>query len=374
MRKYNLLEKAFENHEAEYIFRFEQEERNIFLSFNSIDNYFEICENFNHCHEIVFPRNLYNYQIVGRIVIDIDAQNDSMIMKSNSNLIRDIKSKFENGISKTLKIHYGIERNKYKFNWLTSENPKKFSKHLIVSGICFHDWVIQLKEFYNLLKCHIRKEIFDVIDYQLPRNNGSLRLPLNSKLSGNILTFDDYPDMRFPLKESEKEIYCSAMIFHRHKDIEKMDEIIEFKPKTIKSLSYDIKNNINSNVKNTNDLNITIDIKDNTENILKMTFKKFFGTNNDYGFKCGPYRDGYLRLDRYRPFRCLISNKIHDHENGYLFCINNKPYFGCYRHCKDHKGSKVKSLSDGSFISICPLGRWHSQEIFSEYLINSDSS
>lgn len=328
-----------------YVFSVEKQINDIitryYITFKKIDDYLNVIDKYNNCHEIVFERRMFNNCQLGRIVFDIDTVNS---------LPKDYKIRFQKGILKLLRERYDIYDIDIKFVWLECENKKKISKHLIINGLMFYNWSEQLKLFYEQLKYYISPSLYSTIDRQLARKNGSLRLPFNSKIGGNPLYF---ADSNISLKDrfdvEFKKKFCSGLIFYH--DVEKREHMIEHK--------YQIYNDVKlTNIKTEDD--------DKTRDILETAYNKYF-CDDDFGFEPSDYTNGFLRLKRYKPYKCLISNNVHDNDHGYLYTFKGKVFFGCFRRCVDEKGNSKKLISSNG-ITKFPHNKNYSMSVFKDLL------
>lgn len=306
-----------------------------FITFKNIDEYLNVIERYNNCHEIVHEKRKFNNCQIGRIAFDID---------TTSSLPDDYKKRFQDAILRLLKQHYDVSDKEINFIWLNCHNEKKISKHLIIQGIMFYEWSEQLKIFYKQLQNFIHQSLYKTIDVQIARKNGSLRLPLNSKIDGNPLFFDDHDITLTDVKDDRfKKIFCSGMIFYN--DVKNRERMIEHK--------YVIEHPIN---------NIEVDNNDNVQRTLESAYNKFF-CDDDYGFSLSTYNNGFLRLERYKPYKCLISNIVHDNDHGYLYAHKGKVFFGCFRKCVDDKGYSKRLISNNDKTKF-PHNKQYSLSIF----------
>src|SRR3989338_2469581 len=160
---------------------------------------FEIVEKYRNCHEMIIPHSRNNKYIntTGRLVFDFDIK--------KKNIPENFRQEMENIIKKTFTKHYkDVYINKLVFVFLNSENNKKISKHLIVKNAWFcEDWIRQIKEFYLVLGQEIKNDNFfdwiqynELVDMAIAKHSSSLRMPLNSKIHGNPLLFEN-PNFSF---------------------------------------------------------------------------------------------------------------------------------------------------------------------------------
>jgi hypothetical protein len=273
-----------------------------YLIFKDAEEYFNNIDLYPNCHEMIIKR--YGF-IRGRLVFDFDIK--------NKNIPETFKTDIEEAIISTFNKNYNnINTGIFMFVWLTSLNKEKFSKHLIVRNCYFEDWLQQIKYFYQ----HFQNEIkindkfnwidsSELIDYQLARNHSSLRLPLNSKIDGNKLLFD------------ENFSFYDGLIYPAPHQRKNEQRILLINQKTIlKQKEYKL-----------------VEIEDHTANKAIFWFKKYIDTNNS--FSVIKRENQYIYLKRNKPSKCPISGKLHDNENACLILDNDKTRFYCYRGCKN---------------------------------------
>ena len=148
---------------------------------------------FPYCHEILVDHKNNIPDKSGRLVFDFDVN----YIIVGGYIPNNFKDQIESTILEVVfKYFKNVDLSKIIFIWSSSENTNKLSKHLTVKNIYFEDWVAMTKIFYDLF-IKMWKETYDwilasnLIDNQIARNNGSLRMVGSKKVDGNILTFDD---------------------------------------------------------------------------------------------------------------------------------------------------------------------------------------
>jgi len=298
--------------------------------FPSFKSFLSVREMYKHCHEILLDHENNKKNPSGRLVFDFDIKSEY--------IPHDFKNQIENTVYEVVNTYMkNIDTDKFKFIWSTSENPKKFSKHLTVKNMCFDNWILMSSSFYKLF-CEIWDRTYtwieskNLIDFQIIKKNTSLRMVGSSKINGNILKFDDPSDK---LEDSLIRVYLS-----RQRKIEQMVT----------------KNNFISSV---------------FDNILKPIAKKFYyhGLNYEepqYFFDDDVYRMAYLSFDKVCPnvFRvrksdngkiqllrkksskCILCKKIHDSENAWLRVLLDDEMYTVHFHC--YRNYEKQSLYIGS--------------------------
>ncbi|BCS83336.1 hypothetical protein QLL95_gp0787 [Cotonvirus japonicus] len=316
-----------------------------FTVFPSFKKFMENRYKYKHCHEIFVDHMNNKPNLGGRLVFDFDIEYvDGLIIPEN----------FKKQVNKTiLKVisKYFIEINIsiLEFVWSTSINKKKLSKHLTVKHLYFDDWIIMTKIFYKLF-CKVWDKKYnwilsqDLIDSQIVRKKGSLRMVDSTKINGNPLILDNN---NHKLTDSLIRIY-----YKNHRDAEqtitrnnlneKASDIIntnlhikDQKYNTYENNISNISNNISNNIIN----NPTFD-----DQIYEKAFE-LYNLIHPGIFKPGKINGNFLTLIRVKPNHCFLSKKLHEQENAFL-CVkkdtnNYVVSFGCYRYCHTKKISTI---------------------------------
>ena len=361
---------------------------NEYKSTNGVGRYFTVFPNFRtflknrnkypHCHELLVDHVNKTPDLSGRLVFDFDIPKKICIDNQ-------LPKKFEHYIQKTIirvidKYMENIDIDIIDFVWSDSKNKIKYSKHLTVKNIYFDNWIECSKIFYKLF-CNIwdketgnfshnmnnGKKILkssDIVDQQIVKKNGSLRMVGSKKIDGNKLKFYD---KKYKLEDSLIRIYNNK--------IEQRVQITNF----INHEKYIDKNPENDiHVYEIDDKNIVKHNNYNGKTYPNEYYLKAFDIFNKKYPNIFVYRlfDKKLQIDKnILPLnrkiigkkkiseKCIISGKIHESDGGYLvletvncndytiidsesdeseesleylpkkcsICINI--YFGCYRNC-----------------------------------------
>lgn len=376
-----------------------------YLVFDNFNTFLKTRENYPHCHEIMVDHKLVKPDLAGRLVFDFDLKymDDVEILSDTDDIDSDsytqseeitnislseesgedftdysksqqktkfdrgiptnFKNKIERTIKTTIKEYYDdVDISKLEFVWSSSLNPNKFSRHLTVKNMYFDDWLNLSKYFYKLFSiCWDMEETWikskKLIDFQIVKKNGSLRMVGSSKINGSKLILDDDT---YTLSDSLIRIY------------KKTDRYIEqhVTRENLNASAWDI---LNEEFKiNDSDTDLTkkpkivnnyaiqepIYEKDVYQAAFKMYNKLVPGI-----FKIGKINGKIMTLMREKRSRCIISSKIHEHENAYCIIdlvdknsevamlsnevIENDYYvvkFGCYRVCGKYRTMKIGYL------------------------------
>lgn len=318
--------------------------------FPTFENFLENREKYIHCHEILVDHVNKDPDKTGRLVFDFDVKPiDGKLIVSC-----DFKKQVEDVIDTVVNRYFiNIDSDILEYVWSTSKNPNKFSKHLTVKNLYFNDWLKMSKLFYNLF-CTVWDEKYvwiessKLVDFQIIRNRASLRMVGSSKIDGYPLVFDD--EKKYTLTDSLIRIYIEEQ--------KKYEQIV-----TSDNINKDIISqfeNYSPTFSKINNFPISkTEIKALKPEYEMVIYKKAYEIHHKICpevFRMGKINGKFLSLIRKlkkKPIPCLLSGKLHENENAFLF-INKKKlvyavYFGCYRYC-----SKRKMIEIG-FIDIKEL-------------------
>lgn len=269
---------------------------------------------------------------------------------------KSFKKQIEEIIIKTANKYYkNINTDLFDFVWSTCANNTKLSKHLTVKNLCFENWLSMCKQFYKFFSLEWNKK-YDwiqsgkLIDFQILRKNTSLRMVGSKKINGNILYMDND---KYTLADSLIRIYTESDY--------SLEQIIT-------------NNNIRPHMIPNDEKNVNIPAKQYLESAnidKKLLQKEIVNTNNDTDnkfaddvyvnafnivnilcpgvFKMGKISSDRMNLVRLKKYKCIMSDKIHDNENSYVF-LNQSPdlihvHFGCHRKCnEDYKTFNIGSI------------------------------
>jgi hypothetical protein len=316
-------------------------------------------EKYKHCHELLVDHENNKPNLAGRLVFDFDIKNNEKTGNEEQKSIR-IPKKFTQQIEDTIvevieQYFNGVDSNKLEFVWSQSQNPKKLSRHLTVKNLYFDNWIEMSRTFYKLF-CHIWDEKYtwissaDLIDFQIVRNRGSLRMVGSTKIGGHPLVFDN---PNHTLTDSLIRIYLKS---HREKE-----QLI-----TKKNINQSVFENIlYENIEEDSEQHYVISSEAKkieqpayNKNVYEKAFE-LFNTINPKTFKIGKINGIHLTLIRNKPSKCLLSGKIHEQENAFLTIIKRESEysvnFGCFRFCHRDKHTHIGSITiDNLFIMINP--------------------
>ncbi|XWV24750.1 hypothetical protein QJ856_gp1033 [Tupanvirus deep ocean] len=324
--------------------------------FPSFKEFLKNREKFKHCHEILVDHINNKPNLAGRLVFDFDIKNvNSKDDNPNSGIFipKNFKEQIENNIIEVIERYFNsVDTNKFEFIWSTSQNPKKFSKHLTVKNLYFDNWMTMSKTFYKLFcivwdETHSWMKSSKLIDFQIVRNRGSLRMVGSTKIDGYPLVFDNEKHkltdslirIYFKTQKEQEQLVTENninksvfdnVLYCETDEISEQQHTINFEPKKIEKPAYD-----------------------------KIIFEKAFNIYNGISpgvFKMGKINGKVLSLIRKKPNKCLMSGKIHDQENAFLI-INkgDSEYsvrFGCFRYCHRKKTVYIGSITLDNHITM----------------------
>jgi len=298
---------------------------------------------FPHAHEIMICHDALPNRKDGRLVFDFDIKNTEI---SNRSFEKRFKEEVENIIWNVIDENYcGLNVGLIEFIWSSSKgSTKKFSKHLTVKNFCFKNWMVGSKIFYDLFQSQWCDSLEDwlpvdkVLDMQIIRKNGTLRMVGSSKLDGKLLTldskhrFEDSLIRPYLTADIEKEQYVGAV------------NMIKSIRRKYDKLRHPEQNTFNKNIVYSNCVpkgNVTPIYDDS----VYMKAFKIIDDKMPGVFKMRKSVSNKLELLRVLPAKCPISGNIHENENGYILIHNNNNVFqfryGCYRYCGKTKTVKI---------------------------------
>ena len=342
------------------------------LAFDDVNHFLSKRNMFPHSHEVMINRygeNKYA-KLQGRLVFDFDFEEDKYRYgtKKGEFVHPGFEKTIEKLIIQVFKIYYiDINLDILKFIWLISDTEKKWSKHLIVKNTLFcEDWKVQIQTFYQLMLSEAKQvknehgnvlidylgPIDNLFDYQIARNNATMRMCGSSKIGGKTLKVD---------KEYTKtEISFTDTLIQQFnpEDVDKEQEI------RINQLRKDILEKIFQNPEkmlndpylaeacNLAELDLTkgnneYESDDLSREMVNKYMKAFniywcafFEVQEQIAFRVKSVSGHLIILERIRPHKCLISEREHENENAFLTVSGNYGYFHCYRKCKTDEEKK----------------------------------
>lgn len=312
--------------------------------FPSYRSFREKRDSYPHCHEIITDHKNNTPDPSGRLVFDFD-------IPSTVKVPRRFKDQIETAIMEVLLEYYrNVDMDIIEFVWSSSENPSKFSKHLTVKNVCFEDWIKMTRVFYELFakkwkSSHSWIKAKKLVDWQIVRRNGTLRMVGSSKIGGYPLVMDD-PD--HCLEDSLIRIYR-----RRDRNREQILGWNNLKKKVYREF-----------IKEEDDHDIRVKTRRPSLGSVsappaydQKVYDKAFGLVERFSpgiFDAGKINGQLLPLERKLmggrrakrvPSECLISGTVHENDNAFLVItkvVTNpntgrshyRVYYSCHRKCR----------------------------------------
>lgn len=349
--------------------------------FPTFKNFLFNRDKYKHCHELLVDHINNKPNIAGRLVFDFDIKNISdnddsdtddnnivsnvLISKKLIIIPKNFVNQIEDTIVEVVEQYFNdIDTNLLEFVWSQSQNPNKFSRHLTVKNLYFDNWIDMSRTFYKLF-CIVWDEKYnwieskDLIDFQIVRNRGSLRMVGSTKIGGYPLVFDN---PKHKLTDSLIRIYFKSQ--REKEQLVTKDNILQSVFKNVLFEDVDVISEqhytISSNPKK-------METAAYDQTIYDKAFE-LYNTIDPNTFKMGKINGIHLSLIRnkekinkksFGQSKCLLSGKIHENENAFLKIIKrDSEYsvnFGCFRFCHKDKHVYIGSMTiDNLLIIISP--------------------
>jgi hypothetical protein len=323
----------------------------VFPNYRTFEKY---REKFPNSHELLVDHCSNEPDLSGRLVFDFDIP-----------LEITVPEKFTSQIEKVIKIvlekyYDDIDLDLLVYVWSTSKNPKKFSKHLTVKNLCFDHWVSMSKIFYRLLSIEWNKKYKwiaaeSLVDFQIVRNNASLRMTGSSKINGYELVLDN-PDhtlqdslirtYRRAVKETEQIVTKKNILDGV------LDKILNIKDPDCHSFDSDSDSNCKSGHKKKHIVSEAV--------FPEIVYQKAFELVNSFSpnvFSLGKINGSLVSLLRHQDkrgaSRCLMSGKVHEHDNAYVIISLSEGYYnvyyGCHRKCSKYNTKYIGAVEETTY-------------------------
>lgn len=282
-----------------------------YILFASFEEFLAERKNYGYMHEIILDSddNSNIQRRYGRLCFDFDLVPESSIFDINK-----WKTDTEFVIKIVCQILYSeVVTNELIFVWSSSNNPKKISKHLTVKGLLFENWIAMSHQFYNYFTNEWNKrfnycDASKFVDKQIVRKNGGLRFVGSTKPDGSGLLVLDNENLLFedslvrPFQNYESEQYVS------YSNLKISCFQFESNPVVIQPPKHN-------------------KVINNSENKTNYKFLESFTLINKTTVG-GAIIHNYRRNE---PSHCVVCDRIHDHENGFVKISPNKVTFHYYR-------------------------------------------
>jgi hypothetical protein len=307
----------------------------------TIGRYFTVFESFKeflserndhpHCHELIADHNKCIPIDSGRLVFDLDREEK---YNGINYVPPQFQKEFETLILSTINKYYtGVDIGKIEFIWMTSPNKKKYSRHLVLKNFHFKKWLPMARDFYRLLEkewCFDWCELKELVDVQIIRKSGSLRMAGSSKIGGSVLKIDkpeyDIEDTliriyRKSVRQIEQTIHPDQLTYEFPQKIKKSG------PKYITSPELPV---------------------GNYELAYRAVETLYPGI-----FQPGPMKGAYMTLTRIKESICPFSQRKHEKIDSFIELIPGPIIsirFGCYRKCASRYSHQIGVIKQDKLI------------------------
>ena len=290
----------------------------MYIVFSSLTEYAKhrTLGKFDTCHEVFVDSSydpnsdeLYGHPAFDIDIHDLKYSDNSWYNNFTSDVLTVLRYQYNSNITSLGKIV-----------WMYSRSDK-VSRHLVLHGITFPMWRKQnkiliegMKSLPNL-KSH--PDIISAIDTGITRRLGSLRLPNNRKKDkDNYMLFED-PTHKFKdgivLIYDETKYTLEGTEFLFYERLRPELRSIPYVPPVGSEQNYDL------------------DIESDSNCHVVKVFTKF---DKGRSGLCIIKRNGvFFILKRVQPGKCPISGQVHESDNAYIVCVQDKILFGCHRGC-----------------------------------------
>lgn len=286
--------------------------------FPSFNHFVKDRDKYPHCHEIIADHCNNEPNIGGRLTFDFDIEDVTPP--------KDFKAQVEATIELiAIECMKDVDPQLFVYVWSTSPNPKKVSKHLTVKNCYFVNWIPMSKLFYKHFT-RVWDETYtwisgnDLVDSQIARNRGTLRMVGSKKIGGNVLTLDDE---EHGLQDALIRIYNPAVKkYEQHVNV---DQLLPLPSKI---------NMDGASACNTVSLCLTDSYapkypdaleQEIPKEIYDMALEIFMGLKPMKGVFAKRNINGpFIYLNRLKKAKCLMSTKIHEKEHACLIIRINE--------------------------------------------------
>lgn len=316
-----------------------------FTVFPNYDDFAENRDAYPHCHEILVDHQNCEPNHAGRLVFDFD-------IAAKDEIPETFKDDVETTVLEVVvKYYQDVDIDLLDFVWSHSRNPKKYSSHLTVKNLCFDQWIPMSKIFYQLFakrwdRQHHWISSDKLVDHQIVRRNGSLRMTGSSKIGGYPLIMDN-PE--HTLEDSLIRLYRRKE--RKHEQILTRENIL---PSVLDKISWYSHEKRDKVFKEPRQAVYQEPLYEQAVYDKAFELVEYFTPGSfEPGKVSGAFFSVYRKQNRQGPAPCLISGIRHEHENAYVvvkYCYHDvKPYYevyyGCYRKCGPTKTVCIGSIN-----------------------------
>jgi hypothetical protein len=319
--------------------------------FPTFKDFLDNRDKYAHCHEILLDHKNNKPNMAGRLVFDFDIKDvtvpDDFTTQVETTIVDVINKYFRD-----------VDTTRFMYVWSTSPNILKVSKHLTVKNLYFDDWINFSKLFYNWFGLIWEKKYrwiksLDLVDSQIARIKGSLRMVGSSKIGGQVLELDD---PQFQLSDSLIRIY-----FKNQREAEQLVT----KDNLLNPNDLEISSDGDAEATDSESFNHMSFKSDNHKQIEPIYKSKVYDVAFELlnelqpnVFEIGNISGNRLDLIRLKAHPCLLSNKCHENENAFLFINDNGTIydirFGCRRgrNCCPRKTVSIGNLTANKLMKV----------------------
>jgi len=318
-----------------------------YVAFSSFALFLKNRDKYTNSHEILIDHLHNPPNPGGRLVFDFDIK--------DVKIPTDFKEQIERTIVEVIqKYFHFVDTTKFRYIWSTTENPKKFSKHLTVKNLYFADWLELSKIFFRLF-CLLWDEKYNwipasgLIDTQIARNHTTLRMVGSCKIGGNILQLDNEDD----------QFVDSLIRIYREKDRKRESNIITMENLDKSALHTPVKNHDKTKIEKCYAVRKVLEKKQEYQYPEEIYLKAFQLLERLQPGIFLMYRAKKLLLNlrRLKPEKCLLSQREHEEENACLIIYKDpddiyRIHYYCFRECSPVKKILLGFLSKGEIFEF----------------------
>lgn len=227
-------------------------------------------------------------------------------------------------------IEYHVNYNRNQHLLISnSSTPDKQSYHGVIRGFCHKD-NIEAKAFYELVKDKLPSHLQRYLDNAVYGSKQQFRLLGNHKVNKtNVKVFDEILTFWRPKDDGRGD---SLEI----KNLQIFEEFLVTYTSGCIDLPSFINKSSNNRIKKT-----SIDSSLYENQIIALYESSTF---KDSG-SIRDFNGNTININNSGRFECPICNKIHEHENPYLYVYNGSLYWDCRRHDKNQKSMYIGRIN-----------------------------
>lgn len=319
-----------------------------YVVFDGIEEYLRYFRQgrYTTCHEVIINSNYDpKAEVAGHPAFDLDIKLEAGISIPDT-----WQQDFQCDLLSVLQIQYpeadfNIQVPDSEWVWISSDNPTKISKHLVLRSVVFSMWKTQMKILIDTLSNMPSKKssphIISCVDAAITRNLGSLRLPLNSKKPVEI----DGHTYSYPLHfDNPQHTFLDGIIL-LHDDTGYISRSSVYLTPSELHEEYTRKYAIHVEKR----IAPTEQLDEESEDELVQCFYRL-NKRIDTGLQVSGVSGGFLQLRRSHPGLCPISRRVHESDGSYMFKKGYNIMYGCHRGCT----TKIGNM-EYKYLNVTPL-------------------